>query len=49
VFLAGVFFPKPWWAPGLVLFSFYLMSFLAAIITGLASWVGGIVIGDAKR
>jgi ferrous iron transport protein B len=35
VFLAGVFFPKPWWAPGLVLFSFYLMSFLAAIITGL--------------
>lgn len=35
VFLAGVFFPRPWWAPGLVLFGFYLMSFLAAIITGL--------------
>ena len=35
VFLAAVFFPKPWWAPGLVVFSFYLMSFAAAIITGL--------------
>jgi ferrous iron transport protein B len=35
VFMAGVFFPRPWWAPGLVLFSFYLMSFLAALITGL--------------
>ena len=35
VFLAGVFFPRPWWAPGLVLFSFYLLSFSAAILTGL--------------
>jgi ferrous iron transport protein B len=35
VFMAGVFFPRPWWAPGLVVFGFYLMSFLAAIITGL--------------
>jgi ferrous iron transport protein B len=35
VFLAAVFFPKPWWAPGLVVFAFYLMSFAAAIITGL--------------
>jgi len=35
VFMAAVFFPKPWWAPGLVVFSFYLMSFAAAIITGL--------------
>jgi ferrous iron transport protein B len=35
VFLAAVFFPKPWWAPGLVVFGFYLMSFAAAIITGV--------------
>ncbi|MEB3317826.1 MAG: ferrous iron transport protein B [Cyanobacteriota bacterium] len=35
VFLVGVFFARPWWAPGLVLFSFYLLSFAAAVITGL--------------
>ncbi|MEA5412006.1 ferrous iron transport protein B [Synechococcus sp. BA-120 BA3] len=35
LFMAGVFFPRPWWAPGLVLFGFYGMSFLAAVITGL--------------
>jgi ferrous iron transport protein B len=35
VFMAGVFFPRPWWAAGLVVFGFYLMSFVAAIITGL--------------
>ncbi len=35
IFMAGVFFPRPWWAPGLVLFGFYLMSFAAAVITGL--------------
>jgi len=35
VFLVGVFFPRPWWAPGLVLFCFYLLSFAAAVITGL--------------
>ncbi len=35
VFMAGVFFPRPWWAPGLVVFAFYVLSFLAAIITGL--------------
>ncbi len=35
VFLAAVFFPKPWWAPGLVVFSFYLLSFAASILTGL--------------
>jgi len=35
VFMAAVFFPRPWWAPGLVVFGFYLMSFVAAIITGL--------------
>jgi ferrous iron transport protein B len=35
VFMAAVFFPKPWWAPGLVVFSFDVMSFAAAIITGL--------------
>ncbi len=33
--MAGVFFPRPWWAAGLVVFGFYLMSFVAAIITGL--------------
>jgi ferrous iron transport protein B len=36
VFMAGVFFPRPWWAAGLVVFGFYLMCFVAAIITGLA-------------
>jgi ferrous iron transport protein B len=35
LFMADVFFPKPWWAPGLVVFSFYVMSFVAAIITGV--------------
>ena len=35
VFLVGVFFPKPAWSPGLVLFGFYLLSFAAAVITGL--------------
>jgi ferrous iron transport protein B len=35
LFMADVFFPRPWWAPGLVVFGFYLMSFLAVIITGL--------------
>jgi ferrous iron transport protein B len=35
LFLAGVFFPRPWWAPGLVVFGFYLLSFGAAIVTGL--------------
>ena len=35
LFMAGVFFPRPWWAPGLVLFGFYGMSFAAAVITGL--------------
>jgi len=35
IFMAGIFFPKPWWAPGLVVFGFYLLSFAAAIITAL--------------
>jgi ferrous iron transport protein B len=35
VFLAGVFFPRPWWAAALVLFGFYLLSFVAAILTAL--------------
>lgn len=35
LFMADVFFPKPWWAPGMVVFGFYVMSFVAAIITGL--------------
>ena len=35
IFMAGVFFPRPWWAPGLVVFGFYVMSFVAAVITGL--------------
>ncbi|MCU0528764.1 MAG: ferrous iron transport protein B [Cyanobium sp. Prado107] len=35
IFLAAVFFPRPWWAPGLVVFGFYVLSFLAAVITGL--------------
>jgi len=35
IFMAAVFFPRPWWAPGLVVFGFYVLSFLAAVITGL--------------
>jgi len=35
IFMAGIFFPRPWWAPGLVVFGFYLLSFMAAIITAL--------------
>jgi ferrous iron transport protein B len=35
LFMADVFFPRPWWAPGLVVFGFYVLSFVAAIITGL--------------
>ena len=35
LFMADVFFPRPWWAPGLVVFSFYVLSFIAAVITGL--------------
>jgi len=35
IFMAGAFFPRPWWAPGLVVFGFYGMSFLAAVITGV--------------
>jgi ferrous iron transport protein B len=35
VFMAGIFFPRPWWAPGLVVFGFYVLSFVAAILTGL--------------
>lgn len=35
LFMAGVFFPRPWWAPGLVVFGFYMLSFVAAVITGL--------------
>jgi ferrous iron transport protein B len=35
MFLAGIFFPRPWWAPALVLFGFYVLSFVAAILTGL--------------
>ena len=35
VFLASVFFPKPWWAPGLVVFGFYVISFGAALLTAL--------------
>ena len=35
LFMADVFFPRPWWAPGLVVFGFYVMSFLAVVITGL--------------
>ncbi|MFO8238452.1 MAG: ferrous iron transporter B, partial [Prochlorococcaceae cyanobacterium] len=26
IFMAAVFFPRPWWAPGLVVFSFYVLS-----------------------
>ena len=35
LFMADVFFPRPWWAPGLVVFSFYVLSFVAVVITGL--------------
>jgi len=35
VFMAGAFFARPWWAPGLVIFGFYTMSFLAAVLTAL--------------
>jgi ferrous iron transport protein B len=35
VFLAAIFFPRPWWAAPLVLFGFYVLSFMAAILTGL--------------
>ncbi|MEX1323780.1 MAG: ferrous iron transport protein B [Synechococcaceae cyanobacterium] len=35
IFMAAVFFPRPWWAPGLVVFGFYVLSFVAAVITGL--------------
>ncbi len=35
LFMADVFFPKPWWAPGLVVFGFYVLSFVAVVITGL--------------
>ena len=35
IFLAAIFFPRPWWAPGLVVFGFYLISFAAAILTGV--------------
>ena len=35
LFMADVFFPRPWWAPGLVVFGFYLLSFVAVVITGL--------------
>ena len=35
IFMAGVFFADLWCAPGLVLFGFYVMSFAAAVITGL--------------
>jgi ferrous iron transport protein B len=35
LFMADVFFPQPWWAPGLVVFGFYVLSFMAVVITGL--------------
>jgi ferrous iron transport protein B len=35
LFMADVFFPRPWWAPGLVVFGFYVLSFAAVVITGL--------------
>lgn len=37
-----------WMLPGFTVDGF-VPGIMAAIITGLASWVGGIVIGDAKR
>ena len=35
VFMAGAFFVRPWWAAGLVVFGFYVMSFVAAVLTAL--------------
>ncbi|MEB3323113.1 MAG: ferrous iron transporter B, partial [Synechococcaceae cyanobacterium] len=35
LFMAAVFFPDPWWAAGLVVFGFYVLSFVAMVITGL--------------
>jgi ferrous iron transport protein B len=35
VFLAGAFFRRPWWAAGMVIFGFYVLSFAAAILTAL--------------
>jgi ferrous iron transport protein B len=35
LFMADVFFPRPWWAPGLVVFGFYVLSFVAVVITAL--------------
>jgi len=35
VFIAGAFFARPWWAAGLVIFGFYVMSFVAATLTAL--------------
>ncbi|MCT0249794.1 ferrous iron transport protein B [Synechococcus sp. CS-205] len=35
VFMAGAFFPRPWWAAGLVIFGFYVVSFAAAVLTAL--------------
>ncbi len=37
-----------WMLPGFWVHGFW-SGVAAAIITGLASWVGGVVIGDAKR
>ena len=37
-----------WMLPGFTVDGFW-QGILAAIITGLASWVGGVVIGDARR
>lgn len=37
-----------WMLPGFTVDGFW-SGIMAAIITGLASWVGGVVIGDAKR
>ncbi len=35
VFMAGAFFPRPWWAAGAVIFCFYVVSFAAAVLTAL--------------
>lgn len=37
-----------WMLPGFWVHGFW-SGVAAAIITGLASWVGGVIIGDAKR
>ena len=37
-----------WMLPGFTVDGFW-PGIMAAIITGLASWIGGVVIGDAKR